>query len=108
MQKYPKTDLLAACSALHAKTCVDSLIALQALITYIAEDGDLRDTTRAPSPCSILVTDRFIHPSTCRWDEVILGVRHANKALVHCVKKDDYFNAGGLCLRARKFGFLFK
>lgn len=43
--RYPKMDLRASNNVLHIRTCADSCIALQRLLTYLAVDGDLADDT---------------------------------------------------------------
>ena len=69
LQRYSKVDLQVSNNILHIRTCADSCRALQNLILYLANDGDLNNPDDS---CSYIDDDISVQVSL----QIGLCVRH--------------------------------
>ncbi|XP_014663890.1 PREDICTED: autophagy-related protein 2 homolog B-like isoform X2 [Priapulus caudatus] len=72
-RRYPKVDMRASNNILHIRTCADSCIAMQRLLTYLAADGDLTGDSISTASSKVSTTE------TARSDSPLQGSVHGSE-----------------------------
>ncbi|XP_012533981.1 autophagy-related protein 2 homolog B-like [Monomorium pharaonis] len=72
----PRVDLRASNNVLHVRTCSDSGRALMQLLTYIANDGDLQQSSNTINSSTENIST--VPPMPTKYEENLLGVESIN------------------------------